>query len=107
VVLVEAPAATPIVFVRYADGWAEPAQSTYYEWEKVCSYGTPVRYVPDPFADPVGPRWTDGGREMLTREIGLFLIQEAALSRLPEFAEHILNALDEAGMLSARARREP
>lgn len=58
VVLVEAPAAIPLVFFRYPDGWAEPAQSTYYDWGKVNSYGTPVRYVPDPFAEPVELPWS-------------------------------------------------
>jgi hypothetical protein len=57
VVLAEAPFATPVVFFRYPNGWAEPAGSTYYDWAKVCSYGTPVRYVPDPFAEPVTLPW--------------------------------------------------
>ncbi len=49
------------------------------------------------------PRWTPETAAALRRELGLFLIQEGALHRFEDFAEHILDALAGLGVLAVPA----
>ncbi len=55
------------------------------------------------------PRWTAKTHNHAAREIGYFLLQEGATTRVDDFADHILAALAEAGLLipsGSETRRE-
>ena len=50
-------------------------------------------------------RWNTQTRDRTSREIGYFLQQEGATTRTDEFAEHVLTALADAGLLRHRPVR--
>jgi hypothetical protein len=43
--------------------WWDYGQQTWRTWEQVCQFGTPVRLVPDPFAEPAEVPWEHGDRD--------------------------------------------
>lgn len=98
VVVVESAYAMPIAFCRYPEGWAETTSVAYCDWAKVCSYGTPTRYVPNPFAEPVELPWvvhSPAGTRLLVKTEGGNVVVHIGGSALipPQGARALARAL--------------